>query len=302
MLFFPFYLQYFSDNLSLNGYKNCYKFVNLFYNEVYCLIVILIIFYLCYKLKNQLYDTIIIILFLLNICLGSMSYDNIKEGRYTFYWVLGETNSGILTHLFFSKYFIGIITGLIYFYHNDLISNYSLANNEEYIPFYSIFILMKLMDRASSYFKKFCLFLSIFIQIILSFSFYFFQLIYGGNLSIDDPDYLPIDNRPNDYQLLFNSNRFIIWTLKNEKYFFLFAFSLMFISILVLPMGFKKFSEINLFLILERLSFTYLCLIDISIYCFYSFNDVQIYFSYQNIFFFTLVLIIFVLVLMNCLL
>lgn len=144
--FVPFYFQYdtldrvgvnrFSMNdsyLKFNSYQNysCFMFVNAGLNLFLSIFIMCTLTYISIKLKNKAAD---IIFFAFIIFSNFFIYYNFKaiDSRNNFPsqanlgYVLGETLSLNHTHLFFPIFYFGFITGVMIFYHKDLVNNTSI--------------------------------------------------------------------------------------------------------------------------------------------------------------------------------
>ena len=88
-------------------------------------------------------------------------------------------------------------------------------------------------------------------------------------------------------------NWFIYFTFIYERKFLCFFFVLMVLSFLIHPKAslVKHLVHSNLFVPLNRISFSYMGAADSIVYSFYSIYNVQIYINYQNMFFTTMGLI-----------
>ena len=82
-------------------------------------------------------------------------------------------------------------------------------------------------------------------------------------------------------------NWFIFTVYIFEKSIFLICFILLFVVIFVSPKEntFKYILDNNIFVFLNRISFAFMCTLDVAVYVFYSMYDLQIYFNFQNVFF-----------------
>jgi hypothetical protein len=278
-VFIPFSIQYCDHkNETLIGFRNCYRFVNILMNEFYCFTFILILFYLAYSFKSKLFDFTISIIFLFNLFLSYLSYgEEIGQNSskyFTFSYILGETKGFTYTHLFINTYMIGVFTGLVYFYYNDIISSNPISTEEErYIPFGFTFNIMKFFDQSGKFLHKIYFIISIIGQVLISMSYYFYIKLFSqaGEISHN------FDIEVND-----TIKFFYIY----ERKIFLFFFVLMILILLLYPKvtSLKHFVQSTLFIPFSRINFACLCILDTCVYLFYSAFNIEIFLNLQNLF------------------
>ena len=278
----PFYMQYqnFKEISSQN--KECFQFMIIMMNMFYCYLIVLIITYLSFKIKSKKYDYLIILIFLISYllpnnfsCKSINSYININL-------LLGETCSTNFSHLFINYYFLGFLIGLSLFYNNDITHENSLQNSSIYKPFYFLEDIIGFFYLRSNKTNLLICALTIIIQFILSFSFFFYtkyslaQNIKKQLNAIDNFIYL---NEKSIFAIMFGLMLIILYTFKNE-------------SIL------KGFCNNIFIVVLNRIGYGYYSLIETLINQLYSFSEIQIQLDPTNVIFF-LYGIIFFLVLDN---
>jgi hypothetical protein len=290
-IFIPFYIQYCSGSKENPiGFRNCYRFVNILMNEFYCFTFILIIFYLAYAFKSKLFDFTITCLFLINLSLSFLSYgESIPKCEYfCLSYILGETSGYTYTHLFLNTYMIGVFTGLVYFYYNDITSSNPISTDElRYIPFGFTFNIMKFFDRSGKTLLKFYFILSILCQIFISMSFYFYIQFFSQGTSNGET----IKNNFN-----IKVNPLIIFLYIYERKIFLLFFVIMMLSLLLYPKvtSLKHFVQSNLFIPFNRINFACLCILDTCVYLFYSAYKIEIFLNLQNMFLITIGLTVYI--------
>jgi len=294
-MFIPFYLQYhgFFEYNPNDGFKNCYRFANIYMNELYSFTIILLIFYIAYKLKSKIFDYVIFVIFFLNTCLSFLSYlydyDKNPETEYvSFSFFLGDNIGYKYTHLFINTYGLGVFAGLIYFHYNDIISRTPLENGNNYIPFRFTLDIMKILDKSKKSALKFYLFISILMQVLLSLTFYFFTMYYS-----DYSDNYANPDTQEDEKLHIKMNHIIYFMYIYERKVFSFFFVFMIICLLISPKAslIKHFAHSNLLVPFNRISFSYLGASDSIVYLFFSIYTVQIYINQQNMIFITMGLV-----------
>lgn len=270
-IFIPFKLQYTINNSCISRfYELCYRFMYINLNIQISIIFSLIIIYLVFKFQDNLFDLLILIILFLNTLFSPISCHHDLGDKFTINILSGETCTIKYTHLFINKFFFGILCGIIYFYHNDIISQiplYKIYFNGKYIPFSYCFKIMKFLDRISPGIRI------IFILVCI-----LFQLLLSGLFII----YERVNN-----DLTFNTSRFDWFLFDNyEKKIFIIFFMFMIINFLFI----NKFSNYSfdkwfIFNLIERSSFSMFCTMEMLIYFIYSNFYIRIYLNFHNILF-----------------
>jgi len=268
---FPFYMQYqnFKEISSQN--KECFQFMIIMMNMFYCYLFVLIITYLSFKLKSKKYDYLIILIFLINYLLpNNLSCKSISDinSYININLLLGEICSTNFTHLFINYYFLGFLIGLALFYNNDITHENSLQNSSIYKPFHFLQDIIGFIYLRSNKFNLLIYALTIFIQVILSLSFFF----YTKHSLVENLDKIKLDHIDNFIYL-------------NEKSVFAIMFGLMLIALYT----FKNESVLkgfcnNIFIVvLNRIGYGYYSLIETIINQLYSFAELEIQLNPTNI-------------------
>lgn len=377
LIFNPFY---FLINIKdPSNYKKCFRSIFFYVNFYLSYTLFLLIIYISFKLKKQAFDILITLIILtLNITyfiyfIDNPYFDDKRDGKMLFEFILGENFGFKNFHLFIIKYFVGVLGGLFFFYSHETVLNDSILNSKDsYLPFsyvygYLVFINIKhsnvkdilkfskisnnnitpdkidniISDDRNRYntieenkeftsagedFKKYSpigtqteksinmsdsnnssqkksknsskilnqiklffsdlfyssrkillIFLSSFIMLFLCFYYIVkFLLIF----SYKTEERFIILDLSLDLKLLY-------WY---EKNIFAFAF-LIFITSMSSSKRMtvlKVLPESKLFLLFGRINLAYFCSIDTIVYIFFTVYDIELYFSYQNIFFLTL--------------
>ena len=270
-IFIPFKLQY-----SLNSsciprmYEICYRYMYVNLNIQISITFSLIIIYLVFKLKDKLFDKIILLLFFINSLFSPLScHHDLKRG-FNIYIFGGETCTIKYTHLFINKFFFGMLFGIIYFYHNDIISQSSLSKiyfNDKFVPFSYCRKLMKFLDTISPGLKIIFIIVCILFQILLSSIFLFYE-------------------RANN-NIIFETNRFDWILIENyEKKVFIFFFMFMLLNLLFInKISNSMIYKWQSFNFISRSSFSMFCTMQVLIYFIYSNYYIKIYLNFYNIFF-----------------
>ena len=260
----PFKMGY--TDFNENNYNVCYKYANFFTNIHIAFIVSLIILTLSIKLKSKLFDAAIIIITVLNIAMSPISCTINDQSTFTIGFLFGETCSVKQPHLLFNDYFIGVFFGLMYFYYIDIVSSKPMTELISYTSFSLSFSSMKFIDSLSKCMKNTILIISILIQIALA-------VEYSIMIKINDQL---------DFPLTYAIKVLDIYC----KRLFIISFMLMTI---VVSLGdnyaIKYLYDSSIFTFVSRISFSFICTMDTSLYVFYTVYYVQLYLNYHNMLF-----------------
>jgi hypothetical protein len=265
-------------------------FVNVYFNEFYLLIIMLIITYFSYTLRNKIYDYIIlginVLLFLLPILdlnkhqeIDQNALEEEKKRYYTLRYVLGQNYSEKYTHYFVNFFYFGYLIGVMKFYYDESISATNRKNHSHSqkinMPFEFCKKFITILSKLQLIFKRIILILSLLIIVLISSSFYFMQL------SVNQAD-----NSVFRYEMTAGI-KFLFLYEKNLAAIFFFAFLTMFI---VYPKSTSiiQLAERNGFIILERISFCFYCSFSYLIYAQFCVFIIYFQTSYMNLFLDTL--------------
>ena len=260
-------------------------FINIYLNEFVLIIFMLLVAYLSYKMRNKIFDFIILILNLILYIIPAINltkYTIEAEEKYTLLHVLGQNFSEKYTHYFINFYYFGFMLGVMLFYNNENIykkmnskfeesinnnsmglshnSTYETFTKENNMPFPLFkFIILKL-NNISFLAKRSILLCSLAFIILISFSFNIFQKYcedddYGKDINenINENFRLKLP-KINDYI----SIKFIFLYEKNLCCIFFFIFLLM---LIVYPhdKSIINFLNLNCFVFFDRISFSMFC-------------------------------------------
>ena len=270
-LFVPFKLQYsYNNSCAPRFYEFCYRYIYINLNIQISISFSLIIIYLVFKFKDELFDKLLIILFLLNSLLSPFSCHHDLEDKFNINTLGGETCTIKYSHLFLNKFFFGIFWGIIYFYHNDIVSQNPLPKiyfKDKFIPFSYCRKFMKFLDLTSPGLKIIFVIFSLLIIVLLSIIFIFYERSNNDLIfDTDGFDWILIDN--------YEKKLFIL--------FFMFMLTnLLFINKVSNSMVYKW----SIFNIISRSSFSLFCTMHILIYFIYSNYYLKIYLNFYNIIF-----------------
>lgn len=287
ILFIPFYLQY-AYSEQEDRYIHCFRFAYFVMSEFYCFTFFLILVYFLMKIKSKKLDLFI---YILNICNIIFSYFYFvhklknENSNYTLNSIYGEIFSIKYPHLFFNLYFIGINVGIMYFYYKDLLSSNPVIEKWEYNPFMFNFFMMKFIDKKSENFKKLIMIISTSVCILISLSFYFFQIFFNLKNS---------ESKVYKNQIFINGNFIIDFIFIYEGKIFTLMFLIFLITLLLYQRDFsiKKILSSKLFTPMNRISFAFFISHDFIIVTFYALYNIQIYLNFQNTFFMTFALLV----------
>ena len=270
-IFVPFKLQYYYNNSCTPRYfELCYRYIYINLNIQISISFSLIIIYLVFKFKDKLFDKLLLLLILINSLLSPLSCHHDLEDKFNINILGGETCTIKYSHLFINKFFFGMFWGIIYFYHNDIVSKTPLSKiyfNNKYIPFAYCRKLMKYLDSSSPGLKFIFITFSILILILFSLIFIFYERAHNNLIfNTDGFDWILIDNY--------------------EKKIFITFFMFMLINFLFInKVSNSMIYNWSIFNLISRSSFSLFCSMQILIYFIFSNYYIKIYLNFYNIIF-----------------
>ena len=266
-IFIPFLTYEEGEGLEFN-YSTCFTFNYIMMNEfIISIIIILLIFYLTYKIKSKYFDySIFIILIVNSIIFYSLAFDK-KFNKMTIDIFRGETATESIPLVMANYYILGVFLGLCYFYYNETTSNDAIIEHNEFIPFNFCYFFIKTVHSLK--YKKVFIYLIAFI--ILPFS--MITIIFRKSKG------LPIDYTIKDSII----KAFFYY----EKIIFAYIFFILSIFIIVYPKdsAFIQLMKTNIFIMIERISTPFLCISEWLVYFVFSTYRFQLNLSYQNLLF-----------------
>ena len=249
-LLFPFINPITNDNdMVYNYFNNCYQFCYLFVNEFYCIILTIILFYFLYRKKSKILEIIVGIVVILNLFgLNFLPYffENVKDEKYYLLkYVLGETFSLRYPHSMFNVFCIGIVCGLIYYYHYYSLNDLNSFLSEGYLPFSFLSKLMQFLLKCNVFIKTLLIIISVGIILLDCLLFYIIKLQGEEN------------------QILFEFTTALKILYLYETPIIILATSILLIFLLFAEDKFqiKTFLGSKIFYTVEKVSFSYICLI-----------------------------------------
>ena len=280
----PFYMHYRKYGEELLQDKECMQFMLIMINMFYCYLLVILITYTSFRLKNKKFDYAVVIIYIINFMIPNNFYCVSSVDKYlNINLLLGEIDSIKFTHLFINYYFLGFLIGLALFYNNVITQDNSFINSPVYKPFYFLEDIIEYIYLMSFHLKLIIIIFSMLIQISLSISFYIYAKNGLKNI---------IDNsvKEDKYHLYNRYNKFDNFLYLNEKKIFIAFFSLM----LIILYTFKNesfikgisYSMINI--LFNRIGYGYFALIEDSINYFNCLIELEILLNSLNIFFMTI--------------
>ena len=280
----PFYMHYRKYGEELLQDKECMQFMLIMINMFYCYLLVILITYTSFRLKNKKFDYAVLIIYIINFMIPNNFYCVSSVDKYlNINLLLGEIDSIKFTHLFINYYFLGFLIGMALFYNNVITQDNSFINSPVYKPFYFLEDIIEYIYLMSFRLKLIIIIFSMLIQISLSISFYIYAKNGLKNI---------IDNsvKEDKYHLYNRYNKFDNFLYLNEKKIFIIFFGLM----LIILYTFKNesfikgisYSMINI--LFNRIGYGYFALIEDSINYFNCLIELEILLNSLNIFFMTI--------------
>ena len=271
-------------------FNNCYGFVNVYENEFYLFLFMILLIYILSKLKDKKWEEIIFITNIIYfIFIPSFNYILLKytikyeyPEKFKLSHVLGENYSIKYPHLAICFYYFGFIIGVCYFYYYDesdnkemKIENEKIEKINKVLPFA---FCRKIVNKFKSLTYKVIIlifYLMIFIILLICSNFSFIQWYYSNK------------NEEGKHILDYDFTNLILIVFNYEKFIFAASFFVLNFIILVYPKN-TFISDVlsnKLFVIFDRISFCFYCISNsIITFSFITFVY-QIKISYLNIFF-----------------
>ena len=281
VIFIPFYTSYY--NFKSYDYESCYKYIVIYSNELYCMLLVGILLYFSIKLKKKFFDIIILLLIITNFLLFHayyyFSYEKINE-KVTFLFILGQTFSERYFHLMINYFFIGFFIGLSLFYYKDSMSKTNIRQILNYTPFGFCSDLIIKINNFMNITKTIIIFSIIVILFIISTSFSMFISFYNYDNEEDYGD---------------ENNIFLKFCNIYEKNFFAIFFGLLIFFLIVIDddSPIIKLINSNLFVLFERINLEYFCSIEFIIDVNFTVFHYNLTLTYQNLFYSTIGFVIF---------
>lgn len=284
--FIPFYFSYMDSS---RHFAHCYKFVYYSINQFYCFIIITLIVYISLRIKSQLIDYGLLILWFINIILiflfkNDLSLDH-NDNKYIMIHILGQNTTEKLTHLALNYYLIGVWLGFCYFYYYDAISHQSQCQSNQYVPFRFCYHITVFFDTMKKWVKVIVLVILTAISVLLSLSFTIMLYIKRGLEIKEQCEKEKIEKENVQNQLSFCFDQVMNIIDYYDKIIISLCFSFIVLFLLVLPddSAVKHLIISKLFIPFSRINTAFFYLIEIIIYGVYSFFILQLSLSYSNL-------------------
>ena len=260
-------------------------FVNVYFNEFYLLILMLIITYISYKLrKNKIFDYIIFAINIILFFLPLLKMTTEIDSKYTLRYVLGQNYSEKYTHFFINFFYFGFLIGVMKFYHDENIksSKKLITNSDLGLPFEFCQIIISKLNKLKLRYKRIIILSSLLFIFLIASSFSLIQL----------PEKFDVDYSSGNSSTikLYDLKGFVFFLFiyeKNLSGLFFFIFLLMYI-IYPKTTNIIKLAERNGFIIIERISSCFYCSFCYLIYAQFCLFIVYFQFTYMNLFLNTL--------------
>ena len=257
--------------------QKCFNFMYILVNELYSIIICSIIFFLFFKLRSKIIEYLFLFLFFISILLlfviVILYNKHIFKDDFHYYtkrYVLGEDFSLKTIPFLFNYFFIGCISGLVYYY--STLMNLNLEKYNIFGNFYNImYRYIKINYVLRHIFGFFCLFL------IFAICSYYPILFLLGIL----PSYRLIKE--------IGYLEYAIISYENIIQIFLFMF-FFFDIILSTDTLTKSFLSNDIFILFERCSFIFLIISEPIVFLFETLMYLDgIFWTTENIFFLSII-------------
>ena len=233
---------------------NTELFVNIYFNEFYLVLIMVLITYISYRLKNHLFDLIIliinVILYIFPAIPAMNPYKgNIDERNYTLKYVLGQNYTEKFTHYFINFYYFGFMIGVMKFYLDQNIyesKKKKLLFGKIDLPFQFCKKVIIKINSLKLYVKRIILWSCVIILFLIASS---FSLLEGRKLSYENNI---------EYVQVKGFTKFLFFYEKNLAGIFYFISLLMYICY---PKStyVNKISNSGIFILNERISYCFFC-------------------------------------------
>ena len=254
----------------IGKYEYCYNFAYILVNELYSIIICTLLFFIFFQFRSKTLEYSFLILFFLSIIFIFLYFKNIYGQFYYQRYVLGEDLSLKYIGLFFHYFFIGCISGLVYYY--STLMNLDL---EQYNIFENCYKFMYFFISMSHFLRHFLGFLSLFL-LFMSSGYYPFLFKLGI-----------IDK----FRLIKKVDFFTYLVISYENIIQIFLFMIFFFDIILSSEIFTKiFLSNDIFIIFERCCFIFLIICEQVVFFFETMIYLDgIYWNTENIVFLSII-------------
>ena len=254
----------------IGKYEYCFNFVYILVNELYCIIICTILFFIFFKYRSKLLEYSFLFIFFISIFFSLLYFVHVKGQIYYKRYVLGEDFSLKFIGLFFHYFFIGCISGLVYYY-----STLMNLDIEKYTVFENFYKFMYFYINMNHVLRHFLGFLSLFL--IMVFSCYYPFLFSIGVIE--------------RFRLIKKIDFFTYLVISYENIIQLFLFVIFFFDIILSSEIFTKiFLSNDIFIIFERCSFIFMIISEQIVFLFETLIYLDgIYWNTENIIYLSII-------------
>ena len=259
---------------------NTELFVNIYFNEFYLVLLMVLITYISYRMKNYIFDLIILIinvvLYILPAIPALNPYKgNIEKSKYTLQYVLGQNYTEKFTHYFINFYYFGFIIGVMKFY---LDQNYYESRRKKLLfaqiglPFQFCKNVIIKINSLKLYIKRIILWLCVILLFLIASS---FSILEGRYLK-----YEKIINLADVAGFI----KFLFFYEKNLAGIFYFISLLMYICYPKSTYVYKISNSV-IFILNERVSYCFFCSFSYLVHSQFCIFIMNMQLSFENILF-----------------
>lgn len=271
-----FALPYIGFTENINQNMSCFHFSYLTYNELICILLLLLIFYLLYKFRSKLVEGIIFSIVVIHFFISYVYYISLLSDKQIliFDYVLGEDASYQRAPLLFNAFLLGIFTGYIYYY-----SKLLNINKDHYYPFQFCSKIMRFFSRLKVILRHTISFFALLLWISID-TVYFFMKNYSSNSE--------------SFSLLFLFTPVLKVLFVYESQISTILFAIVVIDIFLSEeFWIKVILSNSIFIIFERCSFAFLILNECVTILFITLFDITgINWDYENILYLSVVIFV----------
>ena len=259
--------------------ENCFFFTYIFINEFYGIILLLLIVFISFKFKSIIFDSTLSVLMIINLFSVQLTNSSFipENNPITIKLFEGQKYTEKQFHLFLSFFFLGFLLGNIFFHFHDSVSQYSLSDHIDYIPFSFTREMMSHINTIKTLSRIIVIIVCSIILLLISSIPYFFKEDYGkGVKDLGEAQYNTIIERIE-----------IIGFYEKSIFAIFFSILLVCLKILCENTFLTSLIHLTFFITFEKIRVSFLCSIEIMmIYCYSAFHFNYLI-SYNNLMFIT---------------
>ena len=259
--------------------ENCFFFTYIFINEFYGIILLLLIVFISFKFKSIIFDSTLSVLMIINLFSVQLTNSSFipENNPITIKLFEGQKYTEKQFHLFLSFFFLGFLLGNIFFHFHDSVSQSSLSDHIDYIPFSFTREMMSHINTIKTLSRIIVIIVCSIILLLISSIPYFFKEDYGkGVKDLGEAQYNTIIERIE-----------IIGFYEKSIFAIFFSILLVCLKILCENTFLSSLIHLTFFITFEKIRVSFLCSIEIMmIYCYSAFHFNYLI-SYNNLMFIT---------------